>query len=118
MSTSKCKVLGFIHADGAQLQVKWPYQTRHRKDASTGKDGIPSISSLSLPSSLKIELGVRVRKIYIQFCPLKLFLKHKCQVSSGLQVSSAVSSSQNVAERRHLFVGQSYLIANKHQTVG
>jgi hypothetical protein len=57
MSTSKCKVLGFIHADGAQLQVKWPYQTRHRKDASTGKDGIPSISSLALPSSLKIGVG-------------------------------------------------------------
>jgi hypothetical protein len=59
---------------------------------------------------------VNIRKIYIQFCPPEHFLIRKCQVPLGLQVA-AVSSSQNVAGR-HLFVGQSYLIANKHQTVG
>jgi hypothetical protein len=59
---------------------------------------------------------LKIRKIYVQFCPLKLFLMHKCQVSLGLQ-AAAVSSSQNLDES-HLFVGQSYLIANKHQTVG
>jgi hypothetical protein len=61
---------------------------------------------------------VKIRKIYIQFCPLKLFLMHKCQcqVSLGLQ-AAAVSSSPNVVEN-HLSVGQSYLIVNKHQTVG